>query len=206
VLVGTAGREQLGDPPAAPDLAWLDRWWPTGTESADRNGVDQVRVDQVRVDRVRAEVGRTRDRAWQGVIAALRTSGGAALMIDYGHLRTARPPQGSLTGFVHGREVAPEPSPAVNLTADVAVDAVAAAGEEAGARTDFLVEQRSAVSRLLPPDPTPGPPAARPDGQPAGPGTLALLQERSERHALASAFGNHWWLLQTVERSADLAL
>jgi hypothetical protein len=108
-------------------------------------------------------------------------------MIDYGHLLDDRPAHGTLAGYQHGRPVLPRPSPAINLTAHVAVDSVRAAGEAAGARTELLVRQREAVRRLLP---VPG----RTDPS----GTLARLQLAGERRLLADTLGDHWWLVQSV--------
>lgn len=173
LLVDDRGDEQLGPPVGADDEAWLRRWWPVPDEDA--------------FPAPRAEVGRPRDRAWAQVVAALAPHGGAALMIDYGHLYAHRPAHGTLTGYRDGRRQRPRPTPAINLTAHVAVDAVADAGERAGARTGFVLDQRTAVTRLAPPAPP----------TPAG-GVLGALQRRSERGALTSAFGDHWWLLQTV--------
>ncbi|SDS48237.1 SAM-dependent methyltransferase [Microlunatus soli] len=173
VQVGPDGSESLGGPVAEEDARWLQRWWPAVTDGS---------LPMPR----RAESGRTRDSAWATVIRALRRSGGAALMIDYGHLRAARPPAGTLTGFVAGRQVPARPDPAINLTAHVAVDAVAAAGERAGARTSFLIDQRTAVRRFLP------------DPRPTGPDPLAELQRRGEQRMLTATLGSHYWLLQDV--------
>lgn len=168
VLVGPDGRESLGRPVSASDAHWLDRWWP-------------AQVGQ------RAESGRSRDAAWSAVIEALQPAGGLAVMIDYGHRRDTRPVRGSLTGYRRGRQVLPQPSRAVNLTAHVAVDSVAAAGEASGARTEFLTSQQDAVDRLLP----------SPPGR-TGSDTLSRLQDRGERRLLSDALGDHWWLVQSV--------
>lgn len=168
VLVHPDGQESRGGPVAASDARWLDRWWP-----AD--------VGQ------RAESGRTRDAAWSAVIDCLRPAGGLAVMIDYGHRRPGRPPHGSLTGYRHGQQVPPLPSADLNLTAHVAVDSVAAAGESAGARTVLLTGQREAVERLLPDEPRPG-----------GSDPLARLEHQGQRRLLTDTLGDHWWLVQSV--------
>lgn len=168
VLVRRDGRESLGGPVTAADARWLDDWWP-------------AEVGQ------RAESGRSRDAAWSAVIECLRPAGGLAVMIDYGHRRVTRPAHGTLTGYRGGRQVKPRPSPTVNLTAHVAVDSVAAAGESAGARTELLTSQRQAVERLLPDQSCPG-----------ESGTLARLQYRGERRLLTDTLGDHWWLVQSV--------
>ncbi|GAA1661557.1 SAM-dependent methyltransferase [Glycomyces endophyticus] len=101
------------------DEQWLDRWWP------------------VREPGARAEIGRPRDAAWRDLTA--RLDHGTALAVDYGHTRTARPEGGTLTGFRDGRDTAPVPDGACDLTAHVAVDAVGA---------DRVERQRDALLAL----------------------------------------------------------
>jgi SAM-dependent MidA family methyltransferase len=109
VLVEPAtGREELGPPVAGPDAAWLRRWWPLSTPGT------------------RAEIGRPRQEEWASVVATLRR--GAALAVDYGHVAGTRPRFGSLTGYRAGREVSPVPDGSCDITAHVAMDAVAASG------------------------------------------------------------------------------
>ncbi|MFE6664475.1 SAM-dependent methyltransferase [Streptomyces sp. NPDC057697] len=129
VLVRTAdGAERLGEPVTGADAAWLRRWWP----SAGPGG--------------RAEIGRPRDEAWARAVATL--AGGLAVAVDYAHVRGARPPFGTLTGFRAGREVRPVPDGSCDLTAHVALDACAAAGATAGAPPPELLSQREALGRL----------------------------------------------------------
>lgn len=168
VLVRPDGRESVGEPVSAADAAWLDRWWPAAPGH-------------------RVESGRTRDVAWSAVIDCLASAGGLAIMIDYGHRLPDRPMNGTLTGYQYGRQVPPRPSSMINLTANVAVDSVADAGEASGARTELLISQRDAVERLLP--------SQRRTG---GSDTLARLQFESERRFLADTLGDHWWLVQSV--------
>lgn len=97
----------LGPVVAGDDLAWLERWWPL-TEPGDR-----------------AEIGLARDLAWADVVRRLED--GVAVAIDYGHLRAARPPYGTLTGFRDGRECEPVPDGSCDLTAHVSLDSLAAA-------------------------------------------------------------------------------
>jgi SAM-dependent MidA family methyltransferase len=151
------------------DRRWVERWWPGG-------------------DRI--EVGSTRDRAWSAVITGLAKAGGAGLLVDYGHERGSRPPGGSLAGFRAGRSVAPVPAADRNLTAHVAVDAVQAAGERAGARTVLRGRQAEVLTDLLPP-------LARTD-------LLDSLAARSRRRALTTSagWGSHWWLWQEVAPTA----
>lgn len=156
VLVDDAGRERLGSPAPAEQVAWARRWWPDG-------------------DRV--EVGLSRDRAWAAAVRRVRR--GVALAVDYAHVlrppagppaRTAeadasgrpsgRPPERprrtpaeadaapfprrrlTLAGYRDGRQVRPVPDGSCDLTAWVAADAVAAA---TGSR---LLDQRTALRRL----------------------------------------------------------
>lgn len=106
VLVDADGQESLGEPLTGADLAWADRWWPTGEE----------------YDRV--EVGRPRDEAWGQVLRELRS--GVAVAVDYGHRAATRPPAGTLTGFRAGREELPVPDGGCDLTAHVAMDSLGA--------------------------------------------------------------------------------
>jgi len=176
------GHESPGGPVGVPDSGWLARWWPL---DATRPGA-------------RAEVGRPRDRAWADAVRAV--SAGLALAVDYGHLRAERVAgehaAGTLAGFRDGRAVAAVPDGSCDVTAHVAVDACAAAGEEAGATRTVLLRQRDALRSL-------GVEAGRPD-----PG-LASADPASYARALTAAsqaaellepagLGGFWWLLQTV--------
>ncbi|WP_127781844.1 SAM-dependent methyltransferase [Rhodococcus sp. X156] len=105
LAVAPDGQERLGPPVAAPELAWLRRWWPLA-------------------DGERAEVGLPRERAWGQVRRRLRA--GAALAVDYGHVRGTRPAAGTLSAYRAGRQVRPVPDGTCDLTAHVALDAVAA--------------------------------------------------------------------------------
>jgi len=134
VLVEPAtGREQLGPRASAADLAWCASWWPPGgLEPGDR-----------------VEVGRPRDTMWASLVAGAAIAGGGLLLaVDYAHAADARPPLGSLTGFRAGRAVPPRPDGSGDVTAHVALDAVAAAGEAAGATTTLLTRQDAALQAL----------------------------------------------------------
>ncbi|MFF3973913.1 SAM-dependent methyltransferase [Streptomyces rubiginosohelvolus] len=123
------GAERLGTEVTGADAAWLERWWPLSAPGE------------------RAEIGRPRDAAWAGAVGSL--TAGLAVAVDYTHVRGARPPFGTLTGFRGGREVRPVPDGSCDLTAHVALDACAAAVAEAGidASTE-LTDQRAALRRL----------------------------------------------------------
>jgi SAM-dependent MidA family methyltransferase len=134
VLVDTAtGRERLGGAPADDDLDWCRRWWPAdGLEEGDR-----------------VEVGRSRDAWWQGHVRLLgRLGGGVLLAVDYAHTRATRPPLGTLSGYRAGRLVPPVPDGSCDVTAHVALDAVAAAGLAAGAAGGTPVPQHLALRSL----------------------------------------------------------
>ena len=163
VIINDGGNEQAGPRLSNEQRAWADRWWPGGD---------------------RAEIGVTRDRAWVELINMISSRGGCALMIDYGHTAARRPVSGSLAAYRDGRALEPIPGPNVNLTAHVAIDAVRAAGEEAGATTAFCGLQSEVVPDLLQSKLLADP--------------LVDLDRRSQVSALSSQFvwGSHWWLLQ----------
>ena len=121
------GTERLGEPVTGPAAAWLDRWWPL-TEPGTR-----------------AEIGTARDAAWADAAATVRR--GVALAVDYGHTAAARPVFGSLAGFARGAEVDPVPDGTRNVTAHVAMDAVAAAIPSTG-DAPVLCDQRTALHAL----------------------------------------------------------
>ncbi|MET9927934.1 MULTISPECIES: SAM-dependent methyltransferase [unclassified Streptomyces] len=119
------GAERLGAPVTGADAEWLERWWPLSAPGE------------------RAEIGRPRDAAWAGAVGSL--AAGLAVAVDYAHVRDARPPFGTLTGFRDGREVRPVPDGSCDLTAHVALDACAAAVARGVAE---LTDQRTALGRL----------------------------------------------------------
>lgn len=97
--------EHLGPPVPAADVQWLERWWPTAGPGS------------------RAELGSPRDDMWAAVLH--RVSHGVAVAIDYGHHRTTRPMAGSLRSYRRGRRVPVTFDGSADITADVALDAVA---------------------------------------------------------------------------------
>ncbi|MER5963730.1 SAM-dependent methyltransferase [Streptomyces sp. NPDC002057] len=127
VEVRADGAERLGGPVSGPDAEWLARWWPLREPGA------------------RAEIGRPRDEAWAAAVSSL--AAGRAVAVDYAHVRDARPPFGTLTGFRAGREVPPVPDGTCDLTSHVALDACAAAVASAG-DADGPVAQREALRAL----------------------------------------------------------
>ncbi|HEX6970424.1 MAG TPA: SAM-dependent methyltransferase [Micromonosporaceae bacterium] len=174
--------EAPGEPVTDADADWLARWWP-----ATPGG--------------RAEIGLPRDLAWAAAVRALDR--GLALAVDYGHLRDARPHGGTLTGFHAGRQVPPVPDGTCDITAHVAVDAVAAAGSAAAGRPYVLVPQRKALAALGV-DAT-RPPLADATTDPAG-YVRALAAASAAAELLdPTGLGGHWWLLQPVGLSPAVA-
>lgn len=110
----TTGEEALGarlhdDAVAGSLRQWTSLWWPLdGAEPGTR-----------------AEVGTSRDAAWSDAVS--RVEHGVAIAVDYGHTRQHRPPAGSLRSYRSGQEVDVLPDGSRDITAHVAVDAVAAA-------------------------------------------------------------------------------
>lgn len=102
---------ELGPDARVHEQAWLAQWWPASRAL------------------MRAEVGLPRDRLWHSLTRWL--TAGYAIAFDYGHLRADRQAGlwdgGTLAGYLHGRMVAPRITPPMNLTAHVAMDAIAAA-------------------------------------------------------------------------------
>ena len=157
-----SGVEQLGGPV---ESDWLDRWWPL-----DEPGT-------------RAEIGAPRDDAWADAVGRVH---GIALAVDYGHLSDARPPFGTLTSFAHGQEVDVVPDGSRDVTAHVAVDAVAA---RTGAT---LVRQRDALAELGVDGTRPPLDLATAD-PPAYVAALARASESAELRA-RGGWGDFWWL------------
>lgn len=177
------GEERLGDAATDQQLAWVERWWPGKSPG------------------LRAEVGLPRDRAWARLVGS--SAGSTLLAVDYSHHRLSRPAVGSLTGYRDGHAVPAVPDGSCDITAHVALDAVAAAGEAAGAVSTCLTTQRDALSSL-------GVTAERPD--PASATTdpvayLTALQRAGEAAELLdpAGLGSFGWLLQRSAGDAPAA-
>lgn len=170
------GAERPHGEPGPADLAWIRAWWP------------------LRACGERAEVGRTRCAAWAGVIRGIDR--GVAVAADYGHVKTARPCCGTLTGYLEGRAVPALPDGSRDITAHVALDACAAAGTTAGASGTVLTTQRAALRELglgarRPP---PALAASDPEGY-----ARALCQASRDAELLdAEGLGGFGWLIQAV--------
>jgi len=170
------GAERTHGLPGPADLDWIGDWWP------------------LRACGERAEVGRSRCAAWAGVIRSIDR--GVAVAADYGHLKASRPGCGTLAGYLEGRTVPAVPDGSRDVTAHVALDACAAAGQAAGAGETVLTTQRAALREL-------GLDARRPP--------LALAASDPEGYALAlcrasqdaelvdgAGLGGFGWLAQAV--------
>lgn len=180
VEVDTAsGEERLAGSPDTADRAWLERWWPLSeAQTGDR-----------------AEIGLPRDEAWAEALASLRS--GIAVAVDYAHERDLRPPFGTLSGYREGRQVPAVPDGSCDVTAHVAIDACAAAGEAAGASTTMLTTQRTALRAL-------GVRGARPPIELASSDPTAYLrglQAAGQQGELIDpgGLGRFRWLLQCVD-------
>ncbi len=160
----------LGEPVAGADAGWLSRWWPVA-------GPEEV-----------AEIGLPRDGAWSTALSRVRR--GLALAVDYGHRLPDRPPLGSLTGYRAGRQVDPVPDGSCDLTAHVAVDALAAA------TGGDLLTQRAALHQLGITGRRPA--LAQASSDPAG--YLRALASAGQAAELTdpAGLGGHWWLLCPV--------
>jgi SAM-dependent MidA family methyltransferase len=170
VLVDRAtGTETLGAEADPADLFWTSRWWP---------GPGRI------------EVGWPRDTAWADAVGSVRR--GAALCVDYGHVRAERPVLGTLTGYRQGRQVAPVPDGGCDVTAHVAMDAVASA---AGV-PHRMVRQREALRAL-------GVDGSRPPLELARTDPAGYLRALGAAGAAAeltdpAGLGSHWWLCHTI--------
>ncbi|MGL5828047.1 MAG: SAM-dependent methyltransferase, partial [Angustibacter sp.] len=177
LLAVTASGEELGaGDPSERDLIWLGRWWPTG---------------------LRAEVGHQRDLAWQSLLRQCIGQRSLLVAVDYGHEAEDRPEHGSLTGFRLGRQTRAIPDGRHNLTAHVALDAVAAAGRIAGAQGSWIVPQHAALAALGVSSLLPERESARTDPS----RYLADLAAASSATALLdpTGLGGFSWLLQTPQ-------
>lgn len=173
----STGREALGsrltDRVVPARLAqWCAAWWPLDSAAPG----------------TRAEVGTTRDDAWADVVR--RVTRGVAVAVDYGHVASERPPFGSMRSYRAGREVDVLPNGSRDVTAHVAVDAVAS--RVAGT----VLSQREALRAL-------GVSGSRPDlamatSDPQG--YVRALSEAGEAAELTdeAGLGAFLWVVSTV--------
>ncbi|MEU8406982.1 SAM-dependent methyltransferase [Micromonospora sp. NPDC048842] len=142
----------------------------------------------------RAEIGRSRDEAWATAVQKIEQ--GLAVAVDYGHLREARPVDGTLTGYRGGRQVPPVPDGSSDVTAHVAMDSVASAGAAVARCAYSLVSQREALLAL-------GADGRRPPLSLAGTDPVGYVRALAAASAVAeltdpAGLGGHWWLRQPV--------
>lgn len=163
----STGVEVDGDVLAGDHAAWVEEHW-AASEPGDR-----------------IEVGLTRDDAWRGLVERVRS--GTVVAVDYGHTRTTRPPEGTLTAYATGRQLAPVPDGSCDITAHVAMDTLDA---------DRLITQRDALSRLG--FRGEGPSHASAPADPVG--YLRALERASAEAALIrrGGFGDLWWAVKHV--------
>ncbi|KAB1104491.1 hypothetical protein F6X54_28360, partial [Micromonospora aurantiaca] len=147
----------------------------------------------------RAEIGWSRDLAWAEAVG--KVARGLALAVDYGHLRDSRPADGTLTGYRGGRQVPPVPDGSCDVTAHVAMDSVASAGERVARCAYSLVSQREALRAL-------GADGGRPPLSLAGRDPAGYLRALAAASAAAeltdpAGLGGHLWLRQPVGVALD---
>lgn len=173
------GAERLGAPATDEHRAWLDRWWSTGDLPAAGE---------------RAEVGAVRDRAWAALVGA--SHGSLLLAVDYCHHAGDRPPGGTLLGYRDGAACPPVPDGTCDVTAHVALDAVAASGETAGTTSSALLTQRTVLRRLGVDGRLPAASGASVDPR----AYLAALSRASQAGELLdpAGLGGFGWLLQST--------
>ncbi|HVE63388.1 MAG TPA: SAM-dependent methyltransferase [Mycobacteriales bacterium] len=180
VEVRDDGAERTGDPVDGDQQRWLDEWWPLCDDGE------------------RAEIGSARDGAWLRAVAHLDR--GLAVCIDYAHTLPEREAGlwsgGTLTGYRAGRQAPPVPDGSCDLTAHVAIDAVAAAGQLGGATATLLTDQRSALRALGVRGGRPEVELARTDPQ----AYLLLLAQAGQQAELVApgGLGDFAWLVQGV--------
>ncbi len=147
----------------------------------------------------RAEIGRSRDEAWAAAVGHVER--GLAVAVDYGHLRTSRPFEGSLTGYRGGRQVPPVPDGSCDVTAHVAMDSVASAGERVARCAYSLGTQREGLRAL-------GADGGRPPLSLAYQDPAGYVRALAEATAAAeltdpAGLGGHLWLWQPVGLAVD---
>lgn len=165
VLVDPAtGEEELGDPLDGPDHEWAGAYWPATDAGA------------------RIEVGRSRDLAWQNLTS--RVSSGLCVAIDYAHVGTDRPGEGTLIGYRSGTQVAPVPDGSCDITAHVAIDSLGADRVE---RQRDLLQELGIRAELPPHELSRTNPAAYVHALARASAEGALLDPRG--------YGAFWWAI-----------
>jgi SAM-dependent MidA family methyltransferase len=167
VEVDASGRERLGAPAEPAVVEWIERWWPLGEPGQ------------------RAVAGLARDVFWSRVCESV--DHGVCIAIDYGHVLADRPADESPTSYRRGRQSTANFDQRHDVTAPVAVDAVASA---VGGR---LARQRQALAALATS-------AGRPDVELAHSDPIGYLRRLGAagdwRELTASpGLGDFWWLV-----------
>jgi SAM-dependent MidA family methyltransferase len=175
VEVADDGDERLGALASGEDAGWLQQWWALA-DVGDR-----------------AEIGRSRDEAWGGLVE--RTlSRGVALAVDYA-ADPVRDVAGTMTAYRDGRQMVPVPDGSCDITAHVLMESCAAGVTEVDGTQ--LLTQRDALRAL-------GLAGERPsyDGDPQG--YVAALSQASAAAELLDphGLGSFAWLLHA--RALDL--
>jgi len=185
----SSGHEHPGAAVAGADAAWLARWWPLAPGE-------------------RAEVGRARDDVWAAALERLGT--GLAVAVDHGHVRRCRPAGGSLRAYAGGRRVPLAWDGRADVTADVALDALAArVGGTLRRQRDLLAGFPPETSphewRRHGDDTPPGPPDSAtgrglPVGDRDGATRLRAISRAGETAEVAAAggLGEVGWVLTPV--------
>ncbi|RUL94135.1 hypothetical protein EG812_09770 [Verrucosispora sp. FIM060022] len=210
----TSGEETIGEPVGRADLDWISTWWPSSTGSGfraarpaqgssltarSRSGCPETPTDRTPLPLERVEIGRNRDEAWADAVGNVER--GLALAVDYGHLRAERPVDGTLTGYRAGRQVPPVPDGSCDVTAHVAMDSVASAGERVARCAYLLGSQRDGL-RALGADGG-RPPLSLAVSDPAGYVRALAAASAAAELTDAAGLGGHLWLWQPVGLSAD---
>ncbi|MFI7021224.1 SAM-dependent methyltransferase [Micromonospora sp. NPDC049900] len=196
----TSGEETTGDPVSRADAAWLTTWWPPQNQPHPTDGtLTDGTPSERNAEVARAEIGRTRDEAWAAAVGHVER--GLAVAVDYGHLRAERPLTGSLTGYRNGRQVPPVPDGSCDVTAHVAMDSVASAGERVARCAYSLRTQREGLRAL-------GADGGRPPLRLAYQDPAGYVRALAEATAAAeltdpAGLGGHLWLWQPVGLAVD---
>ena len=171
------GKETLGSAVTSASVpqslaTWCASWWTLDPQEPG----------------VRAEVGTSRDAAWADVVR--RVHHGLAIAVDYGHTAGDRPAFGSMRSYLGGSEVDLLPDGSRDVTAHVAVDAVAAG---VGAN---VLRQRDALGQL-------GVSGSRPDlalatTDPAGYVQGLSLSTEAAELTEANGLGGFYWVVSST--------
>jgi SAM-dependent MidA family methyltransferase len=162
-----SGERRLGAVAPADAVDWLQRWWPLAEPGQC------------------AAVGLSRDRLWADVCSAVPTA--VCVAVDFGHVADSRPPDDGVVSYRRGVMGPPRLDGQHDVTADVAVDSVAAAaGATLVSQADALADLGLSARR---------PPVDRAHADPSG--YLRALAAASSAGALMArpGLGDFWWIV-----------